>query len=212
MKRTLVVTAVAVLALTGCSKLKSVNQLYDKVVSMDIPLEEQQMLNEKYVGRNAWARLEIEDIKEQEVPGEPKKRVIPMDAKVQIIELNYSYNGAVIFLDSKNRKIAFGLGIETPLSVEKIENRLGEIVWFDDPTLRHVSYIRKWGKRAARAVMDHEVFIGMSAEAAMESWGIPSEIRSSEIGDKQEEQWVYKEYKRTRYIYLLDGLVSKYDE
>ena len=78
--------------------------------------------------------------------------------------------------------------------------------------LRQVAYIRKWGKRTARAVRNHEVFIGMSSEAALESWGIPTQIRTSEIGDL-EEQWAYKRGTSTKYIYMSsDGAVTKYDD
>lgn len=212
MKRITVMIALVALASVGCSKIKSVDKLYDKVIAMDLTLEEQEMMLNKYVGKNAWTRTTLEDLKEQEIPGEPKKHIIPRDTKVEIVDINFAYRGALIMLDPKRRKIVYGLDIEPPLSVEKIEHRFGEILWFDSPMLRHVGYIRKWGKRAGRAVVNHEVFIGMPAAAALESWGIPTEIRKNEIGNKTEEQWAYRMGNRSKYIYVIDGKVSKWEE
>jgi hypothetical protein len=105
-----------------------------------------------------------------------------------------------------------GLECERPLTPEGIETRLREIFWFEDPTLRHVDYIRKWGKKTARSVINHEVFPGMPAEAAMESWGIPDEVVESEIGTEKEARWKYKEGKRTKYIFVISGVVGRFEE
>ncbi len=190
------------------------NRLYNKVIAMDITLEEQQMLLEKYGGRKAWTRTTLEDLTEKEIPGESKKKIVLRDSKIEIVDLTFSYNGAVTIMDSKRKRIVHGLDIETPLSVEKIESRLGELMWFESPMLRQVAYIRKWGKRAARAVINHEIFIGMPVEAALESWGIPTQIRSNEIGDEVEEQWAYRQSKRPRYIYISKnkGIVTKWEQ
>jgi hypothetical protein len=182
-------------------------------ISKDIPIEEQLALIEKYQGIHAWSRSVIEDITEREpAPGEPKKRVVLRNTKVTIVNMNFSYNGSITIEDPKRKKIEAALDIERPLSVNKIENRLGELFWFKDPTLRQVDYIRKWGKKTAQSVVNHEVFVGMPAEAAMESWGYPDEIRVSEIGTEKEEQWVYKEGKRNRYIYVIGGKVGRWEE
>ena len=212
MKRILILALVLCIAALGCGKFKSVGDAYNKVVSMDISHQDQEMLNEKYVDTYAWTRTVLEDVTEREVPGEPKKQVILRDTKVTIVALEYSYSGAVTVQDPKKRKVIHGLDIETPLTVEKIEARLGDLMWFQDPMMRQVAYIRQWGKRAARAVVAHGVYIGMPAEAAEESWGLPTEIRRNEIGGKMEEQWAYRRAKRPKYIYIIDGVVSKWEE
>ncbi len=214
MKKVLIAVVLVSLAAVGCSKLKSVDNLYDKVISMDITLEERQMLMEKYGGRKAWTRITLEDLTEKEIPGEPKKQIVLRDTKIEIVALTFSYNGAVTIMDPKRKRIVHALEIDTPLSVEKIESRLGELMWFQSPMLRQVAYIRKWGKRAARAVINHEIFIGMPIEAALESWGIPTQIRSNEIGDEVEEQWAYRHSKRPKYIYISKnkGIVTKWEQ
>ncbi len=52
----------------------------------------------------------------------------------------------------------------------------------------------------------------MAADAAQESWGFPDEVRVSEIGSEKEEQWVYKEAKRSKYIYVINGKVGRWEE
>lgn len=205
---------IAVMALsvvfTGCGKIKT--SRIKRAITKDIALEDQLMMLDKYVGTVAWTRVTLEDLTERETPGEPKKKIVPRDTKVTIVDLNFAYSGAVTVDDPKRRKIVTGLEIEGPLSVEKMEARLADIMWFKSPMLRHVDYIRMWGKRTARAVVNHEVFIGMPREAALESWGIPHKINTNEIGGKNEEQWVYKEPLKSRYIYVIDGKVSKWED
>jgi hypothetical protein len=99
-----------------------------------------------------------------------------------------------------------------PLTSEKIEDKLSELMWFQDPLLRHVDYIREWGSRTARAVVNHEVFIGMPREAALESWGPPTKVNYSEIGGKKEEQWVYKGALKSKYIYIVENKVTKWED
>lgn len=214
MKNIVIVLVVMVVAagVTGCSGLKSVKKV-GTVVVKDVALEDQLALNEKYIGEHAWTRAVLEDLSERvEVPGEPKKKIILRDTKVTIVEFFYVYNGAVTVDDPTGKRISVALDIERPLTPEKIETRLSEIFWFKDPTLRHVDYIRQWGKRTAQAVINHEVFAGMPSDAAMESWGFPDEIRVSEIGSEKEEQWVYKEAKRSKYVYVINGKVGRWEE
>jgi hypothetical protein len=196
----------------GCSKMKGVKKVTSVVVK-DIPIEQQLALLEKYQGRHAWTRDAVEDLTERvDSPSEPRKRVVPRDTKVTILDLNLVYTGSVTVDDPKGRRIVAALNCEQPLTPEKVEAKLDELFWFDDPVIRHVAYIRKWGKKAARSVINHEVFAGMPAEAARESWGIPDEIRVSEIGTEKEEQWVYKLGKRNKYIYIVGNVVGRYEE
>lgn len=190
----------------GVKKVKS-------VVVKDIPIEQQLSLLETYRGRHAWTRGVIEDMTERvESANEPRKRIVPRDTKVTIMDINMVYNGSVTIDDPKGKRIVAALNCERPLTPEKIEKRLGELFWFDDPTIRHVTYIRKWGKKAAQHVMNHEVYAAMPAEAARESWGIPDEVRLSEIGSEKEEQWVYKMGKRNKYIYIVGDVVGRWEE
>lgn len=196
--RKLLLVAPLVLVAAACSTVK-------QVVVKDIPIEEQKALLEEYVGRSAWTRGVLEDL------GEGGS--VPRDTKVKIANIEMVYQGAVTVETMKKRdRITHGLEIERPLTTEKINERMHELFWFKDPVLRHVDYIRKWGSKTARAVVNHEVFIGMSAEAALESWGVPAQRNVNEIGGKVNEQWVYPSGNKNRYIYIIDGKVSKWED
>lgn len=68
--------------------------------------------------------------------------------------------------------------------------------------LRHMA-------RSRQAVSDREVFVGMSAADALESWGAPTTINRSHRASGVKEQWVYREPERkTRYIYVENGQVT----
>lgn len=198
MKKLLFVVALLVLTAASCSTVK-------RQVSKDIPLDEQTELLEYYKNRSAWTRVVLEDL------GEGGS--IPRDTKVKIISLDTHFSGSVsVETIKKDKRIVHGLEIEKPLTTEKIHESMDDIFWFKDPTLRQVDYIRKWGKKTARAIMAHEVFVGMNAEAAEESWGVPNNKNVNEIGNKREEQWVYPVGKRSKYIYIIDGKVSKWED
>lgn len=198
MKTFLLIPALVLLVTVSCAKMK-------QRVSMDIPLEEQNKLTDYYKERSAWTRVVLEDL------GEGGS--IPRDTKVKIIALDMHLTGAVtVETVKKHKRIVYGLDIEKPLTTDKFHKALDEIFWFKDPTLRQVDYIRKWGKKTARAIVAHEVFVGMSAEAALESWGVPASKNVSEIGGKTNEQWVYPVGKRSKYIYIIEGKVSKWED
>jgi hypothetical protein len=204
--------AAVVIGAFGCGGIKGVDKIKTVVVK-DVALEDQLALAKKYQRRHAWTRGAIEDLTERpETPNEPKRRVILRDTKVTVIDLNLVYEGSVTVEDPKGRRIVAAMNCEPPLSVERVEKRLSELFWFDDPTIRHVDYIRKWGKSTARSVMNHEVFAGMPAEAARESWGIPDEVVASETQGVKEERWKYKEGKRTKYLFMVGGVVGRFEE
>ena len=198
LKRLLLILPLVLLVVFSCAKVK-------RQVSKDIPLDEQKDLLEYYTDRIAWTRIVLEDL------GEGGS--IPRDTKVKITDLDMHFTGSVsVETMKKNKRIVHGLDIARPLSEEKIHVTMDDIFWFKDPTLRQVDYIRKWGKKTARAIVAHEVFVGMTSEAALESWGVPAKTNTNEVGGKKNEQWVYPVGKRSKYIYIIEGKVSKWED
>ncbi len=201
MKRLALLVALgAVVVAVGCSSMK-------KAVVKDIPIEEQKQILKEYKDRLVWTRVVLQDL------GEGGS--IPRDEKVQIIDVGMVYGGTVTVQTLKKKNhVVTGLDIEEPLTKEKIDAALAQLFWYEDPTLRHVDYIRKYGKKIARAIMDHDMFVGMPAEAALLSWGEPVKISSNPVGGVISEQWVYPTDKpgKSRYVYLSDGKVIKWDE
>ena len=186
-----------ILVLSGCSTVKH-------VIVKDIPLEQQETLLKNYRNRTAWTRVILEDLSQ--------RGTVQRDTKVKIIDLDFHMNGSVTVEGPKKKKIVHGLNVERPLTVEKLDARLAEIFWFKSPMLRHVDYIRMWGKKTGRAIRNHEVFIGMNVEAALESWGIPSEKKIFEIGGQTEEQWIYTVGNRSKYIYIMNNSVTRWED
>lgn len=187
-----------VLLTAGCSTVK-------KVVEKDIPIQEQKTLMKEYKDRSAWTRSVLEDMGEG--------GTVPRDTKVKIIDLGLVYNGSVT-VETLTRKdhITQALNIPRPLTADKIRKSLDVLFWFKDPVLRQVAYIRKWGSKTADAIMNHELFIGMAADAAEESWGVPARKNVNEVQGKVDEQWVYPSGKRNKYIYVRDGKVYKWED
>ncbi|HEU4366167.1 MAG TPA: hypothetical protein VFT13_11970 [Candidatus Krumholzibacteria bacterium] len=189
-----------VAALAACSSVKN-------VVVKDIPLEEQELILKEYKDRIVWTRAVLQDL------GEGGS--LPRDLKVRIVDVAMVYEGTVTVqtLQKKNR-VRQGLNIERPLNKEKIDAALAELFFFEDPVLRHVSYIRKYGKKTARAIMEHEVFVGMPSDAALESWGTPAKKNTNSINDVVNEQWIYPSQvaNKNRYIYIANGKVLRWDE
>jgi len=196
--RKLLVVVPLVLALAACTTVK-------KVIVKDVALQDQETILKEYKDRYAWTRGVLEDV------GEGGS--VPRDTKVKIFDVNMVLTGSVtVETLGKRDHIVQALDIERPLTPEKIRARMDQLFWFDDPVLRQVAYIRKWGKKTAQAIVDHEVFVGMSAEAALESWGVPASKNVNEIGGKVNEQWVYPAGKRNKYIYIIEDKVSKWED
>jgi hypothetical protein len=150
----------------------------------DIPLEQQAQVLDKYKDRSVWTRVTIHDM------GDGGS--IPRDEEVKIVDVAMHYKGSVTVatLKRKNR-IVQGLELDRPLTPEKIDAKLNQLFWFDDPTIRHVKFIRKYGKKTAQAIMDHQLFAGMSADAAMDSWGPPMSKQQNDMGGIKRERWIY---------------------
>jgi hypothetical protein len=198
--RKFVWTCALLATVVACSSVK-------QVVVKDIPLEEQEAVLEKYKDRFAWTRVTVQDLGEG--------GTIPRDEKVKIVDVAMHHEGSVTVetLKRKNRVVQ-GLTLARPLNPAKIDSALAEYFWFEDPTIRHVGYIREYGKETAKAIMNHDLFAGMTMEAAMESWGKPIKRETSERGGVQSERWSYPTATpgRFRNIDFQNGKVTRWDE
>ncbi len=187
------------LLVSGCGAYKTVDK--------DIALEEMDRLNEKYVGRTAWTRALIVDIKQT--------GVIDRGIEVKIVELDLHWGTAVGVKGSNKRKYRHALNIDRPVTEEAFEKAMNKLFWYDKPEKRYRMDLREYGKRTARAVRDNELFKGMQRQAAINSWGWPDEMLSNDIGNVLSEQWIYKDPRqrtKKRYVWLVDGIVDKWEE
>jgi len=180
----------AALATSACSSVKN-------VVVKDIPLEEQAQVLEKYKDRSVWPRVTLHDM------GDGGS--IPRDEEVKIVDVAMFYRGSVTVQTLKRKnKVVQALDLDRPLTTEKIDAKLADLFWFDDPTIRHVKFIRKYGSKTAQAIMDHELYKDMSAEAARASWGPPVSQTVTELNGRMNVKWVYPTNtpSKNKYLYL----------
>jgi hypothetical protein len=67
-----------------------------------------------------------------------------------------------------------------------------------------------YGKRAAEAVMNETVYVGMPAKAVRASLGDPSDINRTVTESMTREQWVYEQH--DLYVYIENGQVDAYQD
>jgi len=199
------VTRVSILALFMMCIFAGCN-IVNKVVK-DIPIQEMDKLGETYVGREGWTRSLLVDL--------GPEGVIDRDIKVKIISLDTHWTGSVTVEGSNRHRLIHGLGLERPLTMQAVEEKLIKLFWFTNPEYRYRMNLRKYGKKTAKSIFEHQLFKGMKREAALESWGYPDELKSVDLSGKLEEQWIYKDIRqktKKRYVYIIDGFVDTWEE
>jgi hypothetical protein len=199
-KRFALSSIIILLLVAGCG-------VYNKTVDKDIPIQDADALQEEFVGRTAWTRALLVDIKQT--------GVIDRGTQIEIVELDLHWGTAVGVRGPNKRKYRHALNLDRPVSADDYRAAMEKLFWFDKPDKRYRMNLREYGKRTARAIRDNELFKGMPREAAIESWGWPDEMLSNDIGNVLSEQWIYKDPRqrtKKRYIWLIDGLVDKWEE
>jgi hypothetical protein len=199
------VTRVSILALFMMCIFAGCN-IVNKVVK-DIPIQEMDKLSETYVGREGWTRSLLVDL--------GPEGVIDRDIKVKIISLDTHWTGSVTVEGPNRHRLIHGLGLERPLTMQAVEEKLNKLFWFTKPEYRYRMNLRKYGKKTAKSIFEHQLFKGMKREAALESWGYPDELKSVDLSGKLEEQWIYKDIRqktKKRYVYIIDGFVDTWEE
>jgi hypothetical protein len=198
-KRYLLFLAIVVLVSSGCIMVETINK--------DIPIEQMDALEKEYVGRTAWTRALLVDLDHGD-------EIIDRDTEVKILAVDMHWTGAVTVRGPNRKRLTHGLNIERPLNREKFAEKLSQVFWFGKPTYRYRMDLRKYGKRSAKAIFNHELFKGMKREAALDSWGYPDEMKENELGGILNEQWIYIDPRQNkkRYVWLIDGAVDKWEE
>ncbi len=193
------IVALAV-AVAACSSVK-------EVVNQDVPLEVQHEILGEYKDRYVWTRVQIQDLGEG--------GIIPRDEKVKIVDVGMFKAGSVtVETIKKKNRVVQGLSLDKPITRAKIDSSLTEFFWFDDPTLRHVEFIREYGKDTAKLIMNHDLVAGMSQDAALDSWGKPAKTERNERNGVVQERWRYPTnvVGRTKDILFENGKVKSWDQ
>ncbi|MBN2184270.1 MAG: hypothetical protein JW746_02980 [Candidatus Krumholzibacteriota bacterium] len=181
----------------------------------DLALQEMDALEEKYVGKKAWTRSLLVNIETDKRVDQQSITIIDRDVEVKVLDLDMHWNGAVTVKGPDRKVVRHALNVERPMTIESYEEALSRALWFKKPEYRYRMNLRKYGKKMAKAIANHELFKGMDMGAALESWGYPNDRNQNEIGGIMQEQWIYKDPRdrtKKRFIYLKDGLVDSWDE
>jgi len=190
----------SVLALLPCCNL------VNKVVK-DVPIEQEDQLDKQYVGQEAWTRSLLIDL--------GPEGVVDRDVKVKIVSLDLHWSGSIMVETPNRHRITHALNLERPLTKQAIEEKMNRLFWFQNPEYRYRMNLRKYGKKTAKAIFDHQLFKGMKRDAALESWGYPDEMKSTDIGGRLEEQWIYKDIRqktKKRYVFIVESQVDNWEE
>ncbi len=206
-KRYVSLALLLVLVFSGCKAVDA--QL------KDLSLQEMDSLEEKYIGKKAWTRSLLINIEKNTRLNRDEIMIIDRDIEVKVVDLDMHWNGAVTVMGPDRKVVRHALNIERPVTIETYEEALGRALWFKKPDYRYRMDLRKFGKKTAKAIANHELYKGMKMEAALESWGFPNDKNRNDIGDTVQEQWVYKDPRdrtKKRYIYFKDSIVDNWDE
>jgi hypothetical protein len=73
---------------------------------------------------------------------------------------------------------------------------------------RKQKLISKYGEAASIKILNGRVWIGMTKEMAVESWGRPDDINRTVSASNIHEQWVYGR----QYLYFENGILTTFQD
>ncbi|MEX1213312.1 MAG: hypothetical protein WEA36_10745 [Balneolaceae bacterium] len=150
------------------------------------------------------ARMRVEPAWESEV-------IMEIDAGMAVIVYDYyeepfvkvKEEGVVGYIIFRNLEENY----VTELIEKEVERKEIEEIRKENPMLARV--MRKYGKRDGRLVYNDKVWVGMTEEMLLDSWGEPDRKNITESIYGSSEQWIYDRgnYK-SEYVYVEDGVVK----
>jgi hypothetical protein len=141
--------------------------------STDIPINFQNVLKERYLGKTAWTRRTLRD--------EKKEIKIEQDQEVVIEGLGMFRQGSVtVRAKVGHKRVVFPFRLQRPLTLEHYEKTLLDFLWFESPEARFEANKAKYGTRFAEAIRDHKLLKDMPQYVAYLSWGAPDKITPRE--------------------------------
>ena len=100
------------------------------------------------------------------------------------------------------------MDFSTVYSGDKYECLAHKYLFFEDPHKLHPD----WSQRVWDAIRDERLFVGMSKDMVLMSWGEPMEINRSIGSWGTDEQWVYPAgfSNGNNYLYLRNEIVTSF--
>ena len=171
----------------------------------------------KYVGKTVWFKAFDPWFKFSTYdPEKDKSDVISIKnlEKLTIIKVEWAwcdYNPLRFYFKTKDGKIGWwDCRIwDTPSSslitcYGSLSNLFNEYWYFKNPYKLHPN----WSQRAWKAIEEREVYIGMTKEMVLTSWGEPKDINRTVTEWGVHEQWVYG----SQYLYFDNGELTTFQD
>jgi hypothetical protein len=86
------------------------------------------------------------------------------------------------------------------------ENLVSKIDKDNERDQRLQELITKYGESSAYSIMNNEIWIGMSIDMLIESWGFADKMNQAETESKIRTQHVYRD--KNAYVYTVNGIVT----
>lgn len=174
----------------------------------DIGFKSEMENAKQYLGKTVWSKTNLggSPYTIDPVTNKPKNIRLPNITNyiVENIEWGfYDHQPLKFTLKSPNNEIVYWEG--TFSRINDTSNHLMkpfEEYWYlDDPTRLYP----KWSQRTWNAIKEYKIYIGMTKEMVLMSWGEPKKINKTILASGVSEQWVYS---LDSYVYFDDGVVS----
>lgn len=114
--------------------------------------------------------------------------------KVNISRVEWGSYGVLFFFKMQD---GYEVSMERH-SIDALRNQW----YFEDPYKQH----KNWDKKAWDAIKNCKIYIGMTQEMLLMSWGKPEDINKSVGSWGVHEQWVYG----NTYVYLENGIITSW--
>lgn len=75
---------------------------------------------------------------------------------------------------------------------------------------READLIKKYGKTDGQRIIDRKIWLGMTDDMALESWGLPDKNNRSVGSWGVHEQWVYE--RKDTYLYFENGILKSWQD
>jgi len=127
--------------------------------------------------------------------------------KAQIGDIVGYFSTSCLVAGEIVNKIRYGHDPELLDLIEKYGIKSPEVRYRGDS--RKIRLVKKYGQRHGLRISNKEIWIGMSEEMLLDSWGRPSNKNITQSAFGKSEQWIYNRGQfRSDYVYLNDGIVS----
>ena len=77
---------------------------------------------------------------------------------------------------------------------------------------RKQNIFSKYSEETAKKIIDEKIWIGMTKQMAIDSWGHPGTINRTVTETTVKEQWVYRRNYNTIYLYFRNGILYTYQD